>query len=56
MFTSGMRESTEERVTISGVEAHILALLVKCAYTGDVTITTTTTDTGTKGSNVKVFS
>ena len=38
MFTSGMKESTHERVTISGVEPETIGLLVSYAYTSKVSI------------------
>ena len=40
MFTSGMVESTQERVTITGVEPQMIELLVNYAYTSKVSITT----------------
>ena len=36
MFTSSMRESTQEKVTISGVEPEMIGLLVNYAYTSKV--------------------
>ena len=39
MFSSGMLESTQERVQICGVEPEVLSLLVNYVYTSKVSIT-----------------
>ena len=38
MFTSGMVESTQEKVTISAVEPQVFGMLVNYAYTSEVSL------------------